>query len=246
MSVFLIAIYCSVNYDRYNPPQLLKEKLFRFGLKEIQKLKSKANEHIHDPNNKISSFQAVAAFLWKCIIRANGLTPEKATHCSLAANNRSRVSPPLPPNYFGNSVNTILTTTTVGELLELSLGQVGELLNKSVRNYTAKVVYDNTLKWYKSPCVNRFGALADSGVNDIVLIASSPRLDMYGNEFVGLGKPIAVRSGCGNKLPGLVTAYAGNQGPGSMDFEICLTADCMNNLESDVEFMDFASSYGSC
>ncbi|KAK9698863.1 hypothetical protein RND81_08G136900 [Saponaria officinalis] len=234
----------SIHLLPHNPLQLT-EKLFRFRLKEIQKLKSKANEDIHDPNNKISSFQAVAAFIWRCIIRASNLTPEKATHCKLTANNRSRVSPPLPPSYFGNSVSVILTSTTAGELLESSLGQVGELLNKSVQNHTSEVINDIALKLFESPYVIRRGTLVDSGVNDTVLIVSSPRLDMYGNEFIGLGKPISVRSGFGNKVPGLVTAYAGNQGPGSMDFDICLTADCMKNLESDVEFMDFASSYES-
>ncbi|KAK9698861.1 hypothetical protein RND81_08G136700 [Saponaria officinalis] len=242
--VFLPFTHPDEFISRHNPLQLT-EKLFRFGLKEIQKLKSKANEDIHGPNNKISSFQAVAAFIWRCIIRASNLTPEKATHCKLTANNRSRVSPPLPPSYFGNSVSVILTSTTAGELLESSLGQVGELLNKSVQNHTSEVINDIALKLFESPYVIRRGTLVDSGVNDTVLIVSSPRLDMYGNEFIGLGKPISVRSGFGNKVPGLVTAYAGNQGPGSMDFDICLTADCMKNLESDVEFMDFASSYES-
>jgi len=42
----------------------------------------------------------------------------------LSINNRHRLDPPLPQNYFGNSINVIKATTTAGELLEHNLGGI--------------------------------------------------------------------------------------------------------------------------
>ncbi|KAA8537774.1 hypothetical protein F0562_027646 [Nyssa sinensis] len=70
-----------------------------------------------------------------------------------------------------------------------------------------------------------------------VMMGSSPRFDMYGNEF-GLGKALAIRSGYANKFDGKVTLYPGHEGGGSMDLEICLSPDLMRAFESDEEFLD--------
>lgn len=69
-----------------------------------------------------------------------------------------------------------------------------------------------------------------------VMMGSSPRFDIYGNEF-GLGKALAVRSGYENKFVRKVTAYPGYEGGGSVNLEICLPPDSMRALETDEEFM---------
>ncbi|KAJ0794936.1 putative transferase [Helianthus annuus] len=68
-----------------------------------------------------------------------------------------------------------------------------------------------------------------------VYMGSSPRFDMYGNEF-GLGKALAVLSGYGNKFEGKVTSYPGREGRGSIDLEVCLLPEHMAAFESDEEF----------
>nr|KYP72357.1 putative acetyltransferase At3g50280 family [Cajanus cajan] len=73
-----------------------------------------------------------------------------------------------------------------------------------------------------------------------VLISSSPRFNMYGNEF-GMGKALAVRSGYANKFDGKVTSYPGREGGGSIDLEVCLLPHTMSELESDMEFMNAVS-----
>uniref|UniRef100_A0A803R953 BAHD acyltransferase n=2 Tax=Cannabis sativa TaxID=3483 RepID=A0A803R953_CANSA len=74
-----------------------------------------------------------------------------------------------------------------------------------------------------------------------VMMGSSPRFNKYGCEF-GMGKAIAVRSGYANKFDGKVSCYPGRDGGGSIDLEICLKPEFMCALESDEEFMGFASS----
>jgi hypothetical protein len=40
----------------------------------------------------------------------------------LAVNNRQRIKPSLPDEYFGTSIDTVATQSTVGDLLENNLG----------------------------------------------------------------------------------------------------------------------------
>ncbi|XP_074283746.1 putative acetyltransferase At3g50280 [Silene latifolia] len=219
--------------SRYQAPQL-KEKFFHFSSSVVMKLKTKAN---HDSKtNTISSFQALTAFVWKSVVRATSRPANEVTKCRLAINNRPRFDPPLPNNYFGNCVNVLATSTTVDELLNHDLGWVASQLHHLVVNYNDKVVRDELEQWLISPVFFRLDMLASPGIT----MSSSPRFDMYGNDF-GLGKPVAVRSGSANKFPGSVTACPGREGGGSVELEICLPLESMIALELDEEFMAAAS-----
>ncbi|CAN1756992.1 Uncharacterized acetyltransferase At3g50280 [Linum perenne] len=66
-------------------------------------------------------------------------------------------------------------------------------------------------------------------------LSSSPRYNIYGNDF-GWGKPVAVRSGVGNKAEGKVTVFPGVE-VGSIDVEICLSPETAERLGRDSEFM---------
>ncbi|KAI3684701.1 hypothetical protein L6452_33926 [Arctium lappa] len=150
-----------------------------------------------------------------------------------AVNNRSRISPPLPENYFGNLVLTVTGTTTAGELMEQSIGRAAWRLHEAMVNHDDKEIKGFAESWLKKPFVVKMSWFFDpNGVH----IGSLPRFDMYGNEF-GLGKGVAVLSGYGNKFDGKVTAYPGRDGGGSMDLEICLLPENMAAFESDEEFL---------
>ncbi|CAI0544391.1 unnamed protein product [Linum tenue] len=79
------------------------------------------------------------------------------------------------------------------------------------------------------------GRVAAAVNKGLMLLGSSPRYDVYGNDF-GWGKPVAVRSGAGNKFDGKVTVYPGVEA-GSMDVEICLLPETAERLGRDLEFM---------
>ncbi|KAL2901422.1 hypothetical protein RDABS01_026504 [Bienertia sinuspersici] len=226
--------------SRYEAPPLA-ERIFHFSPESMSRLKSKANKDHQkiytDSKRMISSFQALSALCWRSIIRAIRLPDDQVTNCRLAANNRHRLDPPLPENYFGNCINAITTTTTVSELHEHSLGWAASMLHQSVANHTNKALQDFLKRWLKSPFVYQIHQLFDS---NSVMMGSSPRFDMYGNEF-GLGKPVAVRSGYAHKFTGKVTSYQGYEGGGSVDLEICLPPHAMEALESDEEFMGAVS-----
>ncbi|KAK9698963.1 hypothetical protein RND81_08G144100 [Saponaria officinalis] len=219
------------------PPQL-RVKFFHFSSNSIKRLKSEANQQSDNNNNHLSSFQALSALVWRSIIRSNKVCHDQVTNFRLTANDRHRLNPPLPREFFGNCVSLLTITATVGELLENSLGYAASLLHKSIVNHNDKSVNDFLKCWLQAPSVPKHGIMYDC---NSVLISSSPRFDMYGNEF-GLGKAIAVRSGYANKFQGTVIAYPGCEGGTSVDLEICLPPDVMSALELDVEFMDAVTS----
>ncbi|KAI9070571.1 hypothetical protein K1719_047465 [Acacia pycnantha] len=80
--------------------------------KSVAKLKAKANRESNI--TKISSFQSLSALVWRCITRARSHPRDQRTRCTMAANHRSRIEPPLPEEYFGNVYYPVAAETTSG------------------------------------------------------------------------------------------------------------------------------------
>ncbi|ESW21058.1 hypothetical protein PHAVU_005G037900 [Phaseolus vulgaris] len=220
---------------RFEAP-LLRERVFHFSAESIAKLKAKANSEAN--TTRISSFQSLSAFVWRSITRARSPPSEQKTSCRLMANIRSRMEPPLAEEYFGNCIHVLRAETTTGELLENGLGWAAWKLHVAVTNLN-EVVLEFLERWLESPLIIQTGRFSDSCS---VLTASSPRFNMYGSEF-GMGKAVAVRSGCANKFDGKLTSYAGREGGGSIDLEVCLLPHTMSALESDKDFMNAVSVF---
>ncbi|KAL1344208.1 hypothetical protein HN51_018079 [Arachis hypogaea] len=220
---------------RFEAPKL-RERIFHFSAESIAKLKAKANQESN--TTKISSFQSLSALVWRCITRARRLPHDRKTSCKLAMNNRSRMEPPLPQEYFGNVLHAVSAAMTAGELLEHDLGWAAWKIHLAVVNHNNGVTLEFLKEWLKSPVIYQHARFFEP---DSVMMGSSPRFNMYGNEF-GMGKAVAVLSGYANKFDGKVTSYPGREGGGSVDLEMCLLPDSMCALESDQEFMNAVSA----
>ncbi|CAH1442721.1 unnamed protein product [Lactuca virosa] len=217
--------------DRPYAP-LLRERIFHFSSASLSKLKAKVNSECN--TTKISSLKALSAVVWRCVTRARRLPADQETGCRLAFNNRHRLSPPLPETYLGNSIAAVRGTATAGELLDHGVGWAAWRLHQAVVNHDDKVIREFVDSWVKNPFVYKMSRLFDA---NSIQMGSSPRFDMYGNEF-GLGKGVAVLSGYANKFDGKVTLYEGREGGGSMDLEVCLLPENMAAFECDEEFMN--------
>ncbi|XP_071690512.1 uncharacterized acetyltransferase At3g50280 [Rutidosis leptorrhynchoides] len=220
--------------DIPNPP-LLRERIFHLSSDSLSKLKAKVNLECN--MTKISTLQCLSAVVWRCITRARRFPPEKETGCRLAINNRSRLCPPLSQNYFGNSIQTVRETLRAGELLDRGVGRVAQMLHEGVVNHSDKVIRDYVDSWVRKPFVYKMAQFFDPSS---IQMGSSPRFDMYGNEF-GLGKGLAILSGYANKFDGKVTLYEGREGGGSIDLEVCLVPENMALFECDEEFMSLVN-----
>ncbi|XP_078165373.1 uncharacterized protein LOC144560098 [Carex rostrata] len=218
---------------RFAPPPL-RVRMFHFSSETLAKLKARANQECS--KGTISTFQALSALMWRCIIRARRSPYNQETRCRFAIQNRSRLQPPLPANYFGNCVHVTFTTTTAGELLNNNLGWAAWLVHQGVANHNDSVIRYKVHQSMENPTVFNLNMF------DIhsIMMSSSPRFDMYGCDF-GWGKAVAARSGSSNKFDGKVTAYPGWEGGGSIDLEVCLLPEYMSVLERDEELLAVVS-----
>ncbi|TKY66404.1 acetyltransferase protein [Spatholobus suberectus] len=221
--------------SRFESPKL-RARIFHFTAESIAKLKTKAN--MESSTTKISSFQSLAAHVWRCITRAGRVPHSERTTCLLVANNRTRMEPPLPQEYFGNCTHGLRGGATAGELDQHDLGWAAWKLHMTVANHNDKAVKQAVKEWLQSPVVYQTHERYDQYT---LLFTSSPRFNMYGNEF-GMGKAVAVLSGFALKFDGKVTSYQGYEGGGSIDLDVCLLPETMHMLESDKEFMSTISS----
>ncbi len=215
-----------------HPP--LKQKVFHFSKKKISQLKAKANAEMG--TNNISSLQAVLSHLWRSVVRSRCCNANQEVHYRVIVGMRQRIQPPLPEEYLGNAVLLGKVKANAGNLLEHGLGWVASQINKVIASQTAEEVRKYIEDWVRSPKINNLSSLTSNAL----LTGSSPRFNVYGNDF-GWGRPIAVRSGVGNKFDGKLTVFPGAE-EGSMDFEACLLPETLQAMAVDAEFMEALTS----
>ncbi|KAK3131369.1 hypothetical protein QOZ80_6AG0505530 [Eleusine coracana subsp. coracana] len=226
--------------ERISPPPL-REKMLHFSAETLAALKEKARQELVAAGDAqgaaaVTRFQALSSLLWRCITRARRLdtTTSTTTVCRAAINNRGRLVPPLPREYFGNTIYAISTSPPVraSELLERGLGWAAAAVGRAVARHTDADIRSRVEAWTAKPVVYTLRFFDPNGT----MMGSSPRFDMYGCDF-GWGKPIAARSGRANKFDGKTSLYPGREGGGSIDAELVLEPHHMANLDHDQEFI---------
>ncbi|KAF7828708.1 putative acetyltransferase [Senna tora] len=213
-----------------------QERVFHFSKQKIAELKAKGNALAG--STKISSLQALVTHIWQSIVRNQGMEAEEEVKYRLLIGNRPRIGG-LSENYFGNAVQDGSVSMKAGELVVAEgLGKGALEMNKMVGLHTEEKVVGEYKSWVKRPRL-----LTESGMAGNALVtSSSPRFNVYGNDF-GWGKPVAVRSGAGNKTHGKITVFAGAD-EGSIDVEVCLSYEILEAMGNDSHFMDAYGAMG--
>uniref|UniRef100_A0A453TAR9 Acetyltransferase n=2 Tax=Aegilops tauschii subsp. strangulata TaxID=200361 RepID=A0A453TAR9_AEGTS len=224
------------------PQTLLRERMLHFSSESLAALKERARQELLATGDAqgaaaLTRFQALTSLLWRCITRARRLSPEKETTCRVAINNRGRLRPQLPAEYFGNAISTISTEAVrAPELLERGHGWAAAAVGRAVAAHTDAVIRERVAALTAKPPERDPPAYMMSWHHPCgTLMGSSPRFDMFGCDF-GWGKPVAARSGKAKKVDGGTSLYPCPDGGGSMDAELTLTPEHMAVLEEDEEF----------
>lgn len=216
-----------------SPANVIKERIFHFSSESVRKLKAKAN--FEADTTEISSFQALSAHLWRCLLRAWNFPLDQITAFVMLANARPRSVPPISQDCFGNYVQPISAIGGCGKLLENGLGWTAWLLHQAVVNKEMSYEWINSrlqsLSLPRNSSVTKPGFIVQTG---------SPRFDLHAIDF-GLGKPVATRTGNAGRSDGKIKVSPGAEGGGRTDILICLPPHAMTSLESDKEFMETVS-----
>ncbi|KAK3122545.1 hypothetical protein QOZ80_8AG0615070 [Eleusine coracana subsp. coracana] len=222
----------------------VQECFFTFSAASVKKLKARANAEMMmaaaagETSPIISSLQAVLAHLWRAVCRARLLAPEQPTFYSVVVGCRGRVAG-IPPGYVGNAMVFARADATAGEVERNGLGWTAWLLNRAVASFDEQGMRESLVKWVGEPDFAYMDKLSSRGT--ALVTGSSPRFDVFGNDF-GWGKPVAVRSGSGNKADGKATVYEGPERGGSVSLEVCIAPDALARLVVDQEFMEAVSA----
>ncbi|KAI5421081.1 hypothetical protein KIW84_044791 [Lathyrus oleraceus] len=161
------------------------ERFFHLSKENIAKLKSKANLEAGTKN--ISSLQAVFTHVWRSVTRSKNLDPQTEVSFVMDIGVRPRFIPPLQKDYFGNAVIKCVVTIKAGELLEDGgLGRGAWEINKKIALHNDDMLKNQYEKWLITP------SFVFTRDDNSLVIGSSPRFDVYGNDF-GWGKPVGVR-----------------------------------------------------
>ncbi|KAE8732888.1 hypothetical protein F3Y22_tig00001695pilonHSYRG00029 [Hibiscus syriacus] len=216
----------------FNENEALSERIFSFSREAILELKAKVNNSVvngdfnaveilgKQSNDKyyaetaapvsktaeISSFQSLSALLWRAV----------------------------EPEAFGNSIQSIPTYASAGDVKSRDLRWCSRQLNDRVRAHDYETVRLFARNWEEDPRCFPLGNF-DGGC---MTMGSSPRFPMYDNDF-GWGRPLAVRIGGANKFDGKISAFPRREGNGSVDLDVVLAPETMAAIESDVEFMQY-------
>ncbi|KAL5063985.1 hypothetical protein RYX36_025722 [Vicia faba] len=212
----------------------LPERIFHFTKEKIAELKSKANAEAKTQTDetKISSLQALLSHIWRRVVRCKKPDPQEDIRYVLSIGARPRMIPPLEDDYFGNAAVFAGLAMKAEDILEGGIGKVGLEMNKLIMLHCDEKIKNNFECWLRVPRLIEVAGLSN---NNSLVTSSSPRFDVYGNDF-GWGKPVAVRSGGANKSNGKITVFAGTE-EGSIDIEICLCNEILEALANDTEFV---------
>ncbi|KAL1216347.1 putative acetyltransferase [Cardamine amara subsp. amara] len=206
---------------------------------KLQVFVVKANIEVGSSYWEISSLQAVSAHKWRSIIRHSGVSQERETQCKQVVDLRKRINPPLEKDCFGNMVYLTSATASVEELLDRGLGWAALQIRKLVSSQTNENCRSFAYDWVRNVKNLKLG-IGSKVDGDTILIASSPRFEVYNKDF-GWGKPIAARSGLSSSFNGKLTLFPGSN-EGSFDVQATLRSDVLVNLLADVEFLEHVTT----
>ncbi|URE17857.1 Transferase family [Musa troglodytarum] len=81
---------------------------------------------------RVSTFEAVTAYVWRCACKARQLEADQETRLYMAVDVRSRLKPPLSPGYFGNAVVRTSVAVATGEIVSSPLQRTVEQMHDAV------------------------------------------------------------------------------------------------------------------
>nr|QQH14907.1 hydroxycinnamoyl CoA quinate transferase isoform 2 [Cirsium japonicum] len=213
----------SENQNSPSDPKIASTAILRLTLDQINGLKSKAKG---DGRVYLSTYEILAAHLWRCACKARGLSDDQPTKLYVATDGRSRLNPPLPLGYLGNVVFTATPIAKSGEFKSESLADTAKRIHSELAKmddqYLRSAIDYLELQPDLTALVRGPTYFASPNLN----INSWTRLPIYESDF-GWGRPIFM--GPANILyEGTIYIIPSPSGDRSVSLAVCLDPDHMS------------------
>ncbi|KAM6552713.1 hypothetical protein CsatB_013475 [Cannabis sativa] len=95
--------------------------IYKLTNEQLKTLKAKCVSYTNgDDKNKprYTTYEILAGHVWRCVCKARKLSNDQETKLYTLVDGRSRLQPPLPPGFFGNTIFSATPIVKAGELLE--------------------------------------------------------------------------------------------------------------------------------
>ncbi|KAF7046932.1 hypothetical protein CFC21_055920 [Triticum aestivum] len=177
----------------------------------------------------MSSFVAASALAWVCLLRSRSAGVEGAarSHMLFSAECRSRLSPPLPAEYFGNclrpcfveaATSDLMTTDDAGGVA-VAAAAIGAAIREMERG-----VLEGAEGW--------LGQVMSVLPQRPMSVGGSPRHGVYEGTDFGWGKPCRVDMVSIEMTPGTVSLAESPDGLGGVEVGVVLPPDAMEAFAS--------------
>lgn len=214
-------------------PKLTTTAVIKITRDQLNTLKA----NLKDDKNpeRYSTYETLAAHVWRCACIARGLSDDQATELYIATDGRSRLHPPLPSGYFGNAIFPAAAQALSGDIrsnpLKSTVARIRETLSLRDNDYLRSAL--DYLSLQPDPTALARGAHSFKCPN--LNVVSWFKLPIHDTDF-GWGRPIHMGPAdvpCG----GVVHILPSPSGDGSLSLIICLEADHMEVFKNI--FYDF-------
>ncbi|KAK2640681.1 hypothetical protein Ddye_028476 [Dipteronia dyeriana] len=95
---------------------------FELTREDLKKLRNRVEEYyqVKESKNKLhlSTFVLTCAYVFVCMVKARGGDRDREVVIGFTADYRTRLEPPIPSNYFGNCLATLVLFLKAGDLME--------------------------------------------------------------------------------------------------------------------------------
>ncbi|KAK0605231.1 hypothetical protein LWI29_024374 [Acer saccharum] len=138
---------------------------------------------------KYSSYETLAAHIWRSICKARGLANDQLTKLYIPVDGRSRLNPPLPPGFFGNAIFSATSTALAGDIqsepLIDTVGRIYEAVKRIDDDYIRSALDYLQVQPDLAPLSRGAQTFKCPNLN----VNSWSRLPMYDADF-GWGRPV--------------------------------------------------------
>ncbi|KAG5563982.1 hypothetical protein RHGRI_000227 [Rhododendron griersonianum] len=240
---------CTYHHVEYDPPPSMNNPVVTQECQTSPKLTStailkitreqlntlKANSKDDENLERYSTYETLAAHVWRCSCIARGLGDDQATKLYISTDGRSRLHPPLPPGYFGNVIFTAISLALSGDLrskpLNSTLTKIRDALSRMDNNYLRSALDYLALQPDPTALVRGAHTFKCPNLN----VVSWIRLPVHDADF-GWGRPVHMGP-ADVPFEGNVYIVPSPTGDGSLSLVICLQADHMEVFKA--VFYDF-------
>ncbi|KAF4375622.1 hypothetical protein CsatB_030235 [Cannabis sativa] len=122
----------------YLPFSDVVDECFYVKSESIKRLKESLAKEMNSVHCSLTTFEVLAAYVWRARLRALKLNPDGITTLFFATGLRKVINPPLPEGYYGNAFLTSAVEITGKELDEKPLSEVANLIKEKKKD-----VFDN-------------------------------------------------------------------------------------------------------